>query len=420
MARTLCVLTFLVIFGSACNTDTPPDEANHSVRVGADVLQQRSFDVLSGSRIGLIANQTTVVGDRHLVDVLLDSEAVELVSVFAPEHGFRGEVEAGLKVATDTVAASIPVYSLYGDTRAPTAEMLANVDILIFDIQDIGARFYTYISTLGLAMQAAAENDVEFLVLDRPNPLGGALIDGPILDDDVRSFVGMYPVPVAHGLTVGELALMIKGENYLDGLEDLSLTVVPVEGWSRTMQWPETGLRWIATSPNIPDFETALVYPGICLFEATRVNEGRGTYQPFKIFGAPDWDGAAIVKQLRGEELAGVEFDTTSYTPKSIPSMSATPKHQDVDLIGIKISVTNREAIRPVELGIHALAAVRDNWPDEKFGESLNARWMTLLYGSEDLRTDLINGKPATDIVRSWQSDLSEFEMKRKQYLLYD
>ncbi len=420
MARTLCVLTFLVIFGSACNTDTPPDEANHSVRVGADVLQQRSFDVLSGSRIGLIANQTTVVGDRHLVDVLLDSEAVELVSVFAPEHGFRGEVEAGLKVATDTVAASIPVYSLYGDTRAPTAEMLANVDILIFDIQDIGARFYTYISTLGLAMQAAAENDVEFLVLDRPNPLGGALIDGPILDDDVRSFVGMYPVPVVHGLTVGELALMIKGENYLDGLEDLSLTVVPVEGWSRTMQWPETGLRWIATSPNIPDFETALVYPGICLFEATRVNEGRGTYQPFKIFGAPDWDGAAIVKQLRGEGLAGVEFDTTSYTPKSIPSMSATPKHQDVDLIGIRISVTNREAIRPVEIGIHALAAVRDNWPDEKFGESLNARWMTLLYGSEDLRTDLINGKPATDIVRSWQSDLSEFEMKRKQYLLYD
>ena len=404
---------------AACES-AAEQEHPESIRVGAAVLADAGFGELAGKKVGLIANQTSVVGDDHIVDVFNASEDIELGAIFAPEHGFRGTVEAGLKVGTDSLTDTIPVYSLYGETRAPTAAMLDGLDYLIFDIQDIGARFYTYISTMGLAMQAAAEHDIPFVVLDRPNPLGGDLVDGPLMDDSVRSFVGMYPVPIVHGLTTGELASMIQGEGYLEGLEDLDLTVIPVKGWSRSKQWPELDLEWIPTSPNIPDFETALVYPGVGLLEATAINEGRGTYSPFLRFGAPGWDSISIVDQLNGASLSGVVFDTLRYMPVAIESMSTNPRHKDTELWGVEIEVTEGAEVMPVEMGIHILAAARDHWSGDDFGGSLNERWMKLLAGSDDLRTSLQQGLPAADIIHSWQSDLDRYREMRTSYLLYD
>lgn len=418
-ARHIVFVFLLAFIGTACEATREVKESR-PVRVGAAILGDSGFAPLAGKRVGLITNQTAVVDGRHLVDILNEASDVHLAAVFAPEHGFRGTVEAGLKVSTDSLAASVPVYSLYGETRAPSEEMLKDLDVLVFDIQDIGARFYTYISTMGLAMQAAAENDVPFVVLDRPNPLGGNLIDGPLLDDSTRSFVGLYPVPIVHGLTVGELALMIKGEGYLEGLEGLELSVIEVEGWDRTMQWPATRQEWIPTSPNIPNFETALVYPGVGLLEATRINEGRGTYAPFLRFGAPGLDAGAVLEVLQSASLPGLVFDTTRYMPVAIESMSTNPRHKDIEFTGIGIKVAEAGEIKPVELGIHILTAARDHWTAGDFDSSLNARWMRLLSGSGDLQAALKRGLPAAEIIHSWQSDLEHFREVRSSYLIYD
>ena len=216
------------------------------------------------------------------------SGKVRLAVIFAPEHGLRGLKEDGVQITAGAdERTGIPVFSLYGNVRKPTPEMLRGLDLLLFDIQDIGVRFYTYISSMGLAMQAAAAAQIPFVILDRPNPLGGEYISGPLLEPAFISFTGAYPIPVAYGMTVGELATMIKGERMLPGLEGLDLRVIRMEGWHRVMKWPETGLEWVRTSPNIPDFETALLYPGICFFEGTDASEGRGTLEPFSVIGHP-------------------------------------------------------------------------------------------------------------------------------------
>ncbi|MEX1054819.1 MAG: DUF1343 domain-containing protein, partial [Rhodothermales bacterium] len=320
------------------------------VRTGADVLAERGFDVLQGQRVGLVVNHTAMVDSVHLIDLVHEAEGVDLSVLFGPEHGIRGTADAGAKIEHGRdPETNAPIYSLYGETRKPTPAMLNDVDVLVFDIQDIGARFYTYISTMGLAMQAAAENDVAFLVLDRPNPLGGELVSGFLLESEYTSFVGQFNIPMVHGLTVGELARMIKGEALMDGLEDLRLDVVPMEGWNRAMQWPETGLPWISPSPNIPDFETALIYPGAVLFEATSASEGRGTRAPFKQIGAPWADGPALARDLNQQSLPGVRFEAVDFTPASIEGMAANPKLEDTELQGIGYVITDSKTFRPVE-----------------------------------------------------------------------
>ncbi len=400
--------------------DAPPREAG-PVKTGAQVLADDGFRLLAGRRVGLLVNHTARVGGAHLVDVLHAAPDVTLAALFGPEHGLRGTADAGEKVADGRDdRTGVPVYSLYGATRKPTPAMLRGLDVLVFDIQDVGARFYTFISTMGLAMQAAAEAGLPFVVLDRPNPLGGAYVSGFVLEPAFTSFVGQYPLPVAHGLTVGELARMIQGERLLPGLETLRLDVVPMQNWQRAMRWPDTGLPWIYTSPNIPDFETALVYPGACFFEATAASEGRGTLEPFKLLGAPWADGPTLADTLNARRLPGVRFEATRFTPRSIEGMVAQPKLEGEALRGVRYVVTDAHAFRPVETGIHVLhafyrQALGAGRKDFFAREDALAR----LAGTRRLGQMLQAGARPEAVIAAWQEEVQAFERRRAPYLLY-
>ncbi len=394
----------------AQGTPAPP------VRTGAQVMAAQEFKDWKGKRIGLIANHTTLVNGTHLADLLHAHPEVQLSALYGPEHGLRGLVEAGEKLDDGKDdRTGISIYSLYGETRKPAPETLRDIDLLVFDIQDVGARFYTYISTMGLTMQAAAEAGLPYVVLDRPNPIGGTLTEGYIREEAFDSFVGAYPIPITHGLTVGELAIMIKGEGLLPGLEDLDLHVVPVEGWSRDQLWPDLGLEWVKTSPNIPTFETALVYPGTCLMEGTRINEGRGTYTPFLTMGAPWIDGPALADTLSG--LPGVQFEATTYTPKSIPGMATGPKHENTEVHGIHMTVTDPAAYLPVQTGIHVLHAFYSASPDKV--DFFIPSSIDRLSGTQRLRDGLTAGLTPEALIAQWQDELAAFQEKRKAYLRY-
>lgn len=386
-------------------------------RPGAAVAAADTFAVLRGQRVGLIGNHTSTVGDRHLADLLHEAPDVTLTALFGPEHGLRGTADAGTSVADgrdpDT---GVPIYSLYGDTRRPTPAMLAEVDVLVFDMQDVGARFYTYISTMGLAMQAAAEADLPFVVLDRPNPLGGTYVSGFVLEDEQRSFVGQYPIPTAHGLTTGEVATMIQGEAWLEGLDNLSLMVVPMAGWQRNQRWDALETPWTPPSPNIPDAETALLYPGTCFIEATAASEGRGTDAPFRLIGHPDLDGAALAADLSSRALPGVAVTAASFTPSSRPGASA-PKHEGVSVEGIELRVTNADSLDAVALGVHLLEALLSHGGAEMLERPT---WLDRLAGTPRLREALENGIPSEAIIAAWDNEVAEFEDARSAYLLYD
>jgi len=414
-ATVLCLIGLL--FASGCQPEAPAP-----TKSGAEVLAQNDFSALDGKRVGLIVNHTAQVDTAHLIDRIDRAPNVELGALFGPEHGLRGTASAGETVedGRDTRTGA-PIYSLYGDTRKPTASELEGLDALVFDVQDVGARFYTYITTMGLAMQAAAEADLEFVVLDRPNPLGGTYVSGFALDDEHQSFVGRYPIPIAHGLTVGELARLIKGERLLPGLQALDLTVVSMANWSRDMQWPDTKRDWIAPSPNLPTWDTALVYPGMCFFEGVRVNEGRGTPHPFLQIGMP-WGpeaAATVVDTLTARSLPGVTFDTTSFTPTSRPA-APSPRFEDQPLHGVRLRVTDRRAVQPVELGIHALHATYQH-AQRRGDTSFVSRpaHLTRLAGTEQLHTLLAEGASPDSIIATWQEDVAQFRKRREPYLLY-
>ena len=424
---TVIIVLFLLLLGCEppdAEPTVPPRVAadtTAAVKTGAQVLAESGFEHLAGQRVGLVVNHTAVVDTTHLIDLLHAAPNVELAALFGPEHGLRGTADAGETVddgIDDRTGA--PIYSLYGSTRKPTPEMLDGVDVLVFDIQDIGARFYTYISTMGLAMQAAAETGIPFVVLDRPNPIGGATVSGFVLEPEQTSFVGQYPIPIAHGLTVGELAQMILAEGWLEGLENLDLDVVPVEGWSRTMLWPETGLPWIPPSPNIPDFETALVYPGAAFFEAASASEGRGTETPFLLLGAPWADGQALADTLNARGLPGVRFDPAQFTPRSIEGMSSNPKLEGVTLDGIRYVVTDAVAVRPVEAGIHVLHAFYQQAQSQGHEFLARPEWLDRLGGTPRLREHLTSGARPEAIIAAWNDEVDVFVQQRRPHLLYE
>ena len=392
-------------------------QSAQDVKTGAEVLAESGFELLRNRRVGLVVNHTARVGERHLIGLVHEAPGIEVGAIFGPEHGLRGTEEAGDEVSDGVDRETgAPVYSLYGRVNRPTPEMLQGIDVLVFDIQDIGARFYTYISTMGLAMQSAAEAGIPFVVLDRPNPLGGEYVSGFVLEPEHASFVGRYPIPVVHGMTAGELALMIRGEAMLAGLDDLDLTVVQADGWLRSMQWPDTGLPWVATSPNIPTFETALVYPGTCFFEATAASEGRGTNSPFLLVGAPWADGVRLADELNGQALPGVRFEAASFTPRPVPGMDTSPKLSDLLLGGIRLHITDRRAFMPLETGMYILSAFY-----RMGGEELVSRpaWLTRLAGTERLAELLFADETPDAIIRAWQHDVDSFRALRAPYLLY-
>lgn len=405
--------------GCAMAQGTAKGKGTDMVVTGAQAEADAGFTSLKGRRIGLITNQTGRVADGHLVDRMRRAGA-QLTAIFAPEHGFRGTAEAGAKVRDGRdPATGIAVLSLYGRTRQPTADMLREVDVLVFDIQDIGARFYTYISTMGLCMQAAAASGKPFVVLDRPNPLGGDYVAGFTLEPARTSFVGQYPMPIVHGLTVGELAHMIKGEGWLTGLDTLDLKVVALRGWQRAMRWPATRLPWVATSPNIPTFESALVYPGIGVVGETLVNEGRGTATPFSLVGAPWLDAAALVAHLNAQRLPGVHFEAVRYTPRSIPNVAATPRFLDQEISGVRLTVTNVAAYQPLEVGMHVLAWLQRAAASKGIALFENYKMFHAICGTARLQTLLDQRAGGTAIIAAWQTEVARFKAQRATYLMY-
>ncbi len=418
MIRTL--VFFTLAFVTSCGSDAR-DGTSPEIRTGAERLVEQGFGVIDGMRVGLITNHTAVVGDRHLADILHEADNVELVALFGPEHGIRGDADAGARI-DDMVdeQTGVPVFSLYGETRKPTPEMLEGVDALVFDIQDIGARFYTYISTMGLAMEAAAELDLRFVVLDRINPLGGEMVEGFVLEHGFESFVGQFPIPVTHGLTVGELALMIRGEQFMEGVAALDLSVVEVRGWTRDMLWSDTDLDWIPPSPNIPDFETALVYPGSCYFEATGASEGRGTYEPFLQVGAPWAIGEMFASLLNERNLPGLWFEPVTFTPVSIQGMSSYPKLLRTELEGVRYEVLDPYAVVPVAAGMHLLEIFYANAPEEEREALFNRARFARLGGTDRMYEMLTAGAMAEEVIGAWADEVAEFRELRSLYLIYD
>ncbi|KAF0216826.1 MAG: hypothetical protein FD174_3506 [Geobacteraceae bacterium] len=390
------------------------------VKTGAQVLHDGGYVELGCKRVGLITNHTALVEGTHLIDLMHRSGKVRLAAIFAPEHGLRGLEEDGVQIGEGVdERTGVQVYSLYGKTKKPAPEMLRDLDLLVFDIQDIGSRFYTYISTMGLAMQAAAEAHIPFVVLDRPNPLGGDYVSGFAVQEGFGSFVGQYPIPVAHGLTIGELALMIKGERMLPGLEGLDLRVIRQSGWHRGMRWPENGLTWIRTSPNIPDYETALIYPGLCFLEATTASEGRGTLEPFRVAGMTDVTTVELIAKLNGWNLPGVKFESAVFTPRSIPGMCSRPKYRGRVVSGVRLVITNPAAYRPVETGVFLLSAFYSSLDKGKREEFFKREGFDRLAGTDILRRAIQEGMAPEEIVAAWGADVQRFEEKRRRYFLY-
>jgi uncharacterized protein YbbC (DUF1343 family) len=388
---------------------------------GAERLARDGFASLRGKRIGLITNHTGLVGDRRLVDAMCDAPGLTLAAVLSPEHGLAGKAEAGAKVGggIDT-STGIRVHSLYGSAYKPTPEMLSGLDVLVFDMQDIGTRFYTYISTMGLAMQAAAAARLPFMVLDRPNPLGGAYVSGFVLEKAFASFVGRFEIPIAHGLTVGELARMIKAERLLPGLENLALEIVALTGWRRTMQWPATARSWVATSPNIPTFETALAYPGTGLLEATVASEGRGTDAPFLRVGHPAIDADAIVRSISGASLPGMRITATRARPRVIAGVATSPRFRDHEIPAVEIAIIDASRYRPVETGAHLLVAFQRSLASRDGGPLVtDTKAFDRLAGTDRLRKALARGVPPADIIAMWEHEVTSFSERRAPYLAY-
>ncbi|MDH3683011.1 MAG: DUF1343 domain-containing protein [Acidimicrobiia bacterium] len=390
------------------------------LRVGAAVLAADGFAELTGQRIGVILNQASTIDGQPLLDVLARTEGIDLVAAFGPEHGVRGTAAAGAPVTGGIDATTgVRIHSLYGDTRAPTPAMLAELDVLVFDLQDVGARVYTYLATMGLAMQSAAEAGLPFIVLDRPNPLGGSYVDGHVRDEDHASFIGQYPVPAAHGMTAGELALAIKGEGWLPGLDGLDLRVVEMSGWHRDDRWADLGLGWAPPSPSLPSPTAAEVYPGTVLFEATSLSVGRGTAEPFTTIGAPWVDGPALAGALNELGLAGVSFEAVTFVPEATESVPAPPYAGETSH-GVRVVIEDA-SFRPVATGLHLLVAFRDHADARGEPELVAApKLFDLLTGTDAVRTALEAGASATQLIEAWSPEVAAFEELRRRYLLYD
>ncbi|WP_045516487.1 exo-beta-N-acetylmuramidase NamZ family protein [Neobacillus niacini] len=409
----LLVLVLLLSTVSAAMAKNDKEKKNKKFRLGIEVLLQDEIDLIKDKRVGLITNPTGVDQNvASIVDLLFNNPEVNLTALYGPEHGVRGSAQAGQYVEQYTdEKTGLPVYSLYGKTKKPTPEMLSNVDVLLFDIQDVGARFYTYIYTMALAMEAAKENNIPIIVLDRPNPISGTKVEGPVLEDKYSSFIGEYPIPVRHGMTVGELAKLFNSEFGIGA----DLTVVEMEGWKRNMYYDETPLEWVLPSPNMPTLETAVVYPGAALIEGTNVSEGRGTTKPFELIGAPFINSDNLASKLNSYNLPGVTFRAASF----IPTFS---KHANVLSHGIQIHVTDRNAYKPFETGLYIVKTIHDMYPNEFQFRAPNAAGISFfdnLVGNGSIRADIEAGKSIEDIKASWQAGLDQFNEVRAKYLLY-
>ncbi len=403
----LCFSSFFLIIVST--------HAQERVLLGIDVLAANQFRELTGKRVGLITNQSGVNSQGiATIEVLRRAPQVNLVALFAPEHGLYGAELAGEYVLTHKdQATGLTVYSLYGPTRKPTPQMLRGIDVLIFDMQDIGSRSYTYISTMGLAMEAAGEAGIEFYVLDRPNPLGGNRVEGPILEKKFRSFVGQWEIPYVHGLTIGELAKMIVGEKWIQSIPPL--TVVPMRHWKREMIWDDTGLLWVPTSPHIPTSLSAFFYamtglPG----EHGRISHGVGYTLPFQILGLPGLDPHRFTQNLNSRNLSGIRFRPAYFRPfyGALRTQLCT---------GTQPHITDFKTVNCFDTGIHILDAIAQTYGSSTF-EKRNPKHLQmfdLICGTDKIRLHFASGKRADELIQSYADDIKTFKRQRTPYLIY-
>lgn len=394
-----------------------------TLMVGAEVLFRDHLQHLNNRSVGLVANHTSLMEDgTHLVDALL-AAGVNLQTVFAPEHGFRGTADAGESVKSGKDAKTgLPIISLYGKNKKPADEQLIGLDLIIFDIQDVGTRFYTYISTMSYVMEACAENDIRFWVLDRPNP-NGWYVDGPVLEKQYSSFIGLHSIPIVHGMTVGEYATMVNEEGWLASGIKAHLTVIPTIGYTHEMRWAETGLPWIAPSPNLATEYAAYLYPALCWFEPTTVSVGRGTDDAFTMVGAP-WYKNPELAQARMAENAiapyGLEFKAHSFLPVSLAGKSKYPKHENKLCQGVQL----KGRVGGKELFLSGVSLFKQFYEQfeaqKKEGESFFTKGFERWPGKADFRKQIVSGMSPEDIWESWQAEVTAFRAVRAKYLLYD
>jgi uncharacterized protein YbbC (DUF1343 family) len=404
-----------------------------NVKLGVEVFLEKHLDLVKSKRAGLITNPTGIdSAATSTITLFANTPDIHLAALYGPEHGVRGDAQAGEYVPFDREKKlDIPVFSLYGQSKTPDQDMLANIDesmrsfdtndegkiieppmvenidVLVFDIQDVGTRIYTYIATMAYAMQTCAENNKEFIVLDRPNPINGIDMEGPTLEyPKYSSFVGLYPIPVRHGMTVGELALLFNA-NFLS--QKTNLTVIPMMGWERSMWFDKTTLPWIRPSPNMPSLETATVYPGQVFLEGTNISEGRGTTKPFEIFGAPWIDGTQLAKALNELKLPGVRFREAQFTP-------GFSKYQGQFCKGAQIHVIDRTRFKPFETSMHIIQLIMDMNADQFL---FHAEYFDKIMGTAIVREELEEHHDVTEIMNKFCDNLDVFRILRKPFLLY-
>lgn len=402
--RSLVALTALAIaFVCSGGVSSRSSAGTIHTKTGIDFFEAHGFAPLRGKRVGLITNQTGVDSKgRRTIDVLAHARDVKLVALFSPEHGISGKLDASVADAKDP-ATGLPIYSLYGDTRRPTDAMLKGIDVLLFDIQDAGVRFYTYVTTMAYCMEAAAKHHIEFVVFDRPDLLGGEVIEGPILDADRTSFTGYFPMPVRYAMTLGELARMFNTENKIGA----DLHVFTMTNWRRNQAYDQTGLTWIPPSPNLRTLNAAFLYPGIEILQAAGVSVGRGTDSPFEIVGAPWIRADEFAADLNQRRIPGVSFAPADFTPSE-----GTYSRQLCS--GVRITVINRDSLGSVRMGLEIAVALHRMYP-----ERFQLDKIIGLLGSQSTLDRLKRGDAPADIVAGWSSDLEKFREMREKYLLY-
>ena len=389
---------------SALPTPSSPAQAAEHTQTGIDVLEQQNFVPLRGKRVGLITNQTGVDSQgRRTIDVLAHADGVKLVALFSPEHGIAGQLDANVANATDA-ATGLKIFSLYGDTRRPTDQMLQGLDALVFDIQGAGVRFYTFITTMGYCMEAAAQHKISFFVLDRPDPLGGEKIAGPMLDPSRISFVGYFRLPVIYGMTFGELAQMFNAENKLS----LDLHVIAMKNWHRSETFDQTGLTWIPPSPNLRTLNEAFLYPGIEILQAAGVSVGRGTDAPFEQLGAPWIHSEVLLNSLNAKQVPGVRFTAASFTPSD-------GLYKGEACAGVKLEISDGTAFDSMRTGLEIADSLHRLYP-----ERFEVTKLMDLLASQTTLNGLIAYQPPAAIIASWADDLAQFRTLRAKYLLYN
>jgi len=391
----------------SCATSACADSAQ-KVLNGIDVLRSQNFQALEGKRVGLITNHTGLAADgTATIDLLHQSEVCELVALFSPEHGIRGVADGKVDSTVDQ-ATGLQIHSLYGETRRPTLQMLRGIEALVFDIQDVGARFYTYITTMAYCMEAAAEAHIPFYVLDRPNPIGGVQVEGPMLDSDKTSFVGYMPLPIRHGMTLGELARYFNRYFNRENGIGAELHVIEMEGWQRTFYFWDTGQLWVNPSPNMRNMLAAILYPGVCLLEQTNVSVGRGTDRPFETVGAPWIEPDRFAAALREAGSEGIEFVPVYFTPES--SM-----YQGKECGGVHILITDRQKVQSVKLGFVLVSVLRRLYP-----EIFELDNVDRLLGNEKALNSLQSGQSPEEVFRQGEREMQEFLLQRRQSLIYN